>query len=83
MIMIQTIVVDDDPNTAEQIASLLQERKAQVHAFTNYLSFMEAVGALVQDEMDYRSPPEEKILFYVQDLLLERIAPLLIHRSGY
>jgi CheY-like chemotaxis protein len=37
------IVVDDDPGTAEQIASLLQDRKAQVHVFTNYLSFMEAV----------------------------------------
>ena len=37
------IVVDDDPGTAEQIASLLQERRAQVHAFTNYHSFMEAV----------------------------------------
>ena len=39
------IVVDDDPGTAEQIASLLQERKAQVHVFTNYRSFMEAVEA--------------------------------------
>ncbi len=37
------IVVDDDPGTAEQIAVLLQERKAQVHVFTNYLSFMDAV----------------------------------------
>ncbi|MGK2943418.1 MAG: DUF4388 domain-containing protein [Desulfuromonadales bacterium] len=37
------IVVDDDPGTAEQIASLLQERRAQVHVFTNYHSFMEAV----------------------------------------
>ena len=37
------IVVDDDPDTAEKIASLLQERKAQVHVFTNYLSFLEAV----------------------------------------
>ncbi|MDH3999489.1 MAG: response regulator [Desulfuromonadales bacterium] len=37
------IVVDDDPNTAEQIAALLQKRKAQVHVFTNVLSFMEAV----------------------------------------
>lgn len=37
------IVVDDDPNTAEQIAELLQERKAQVHVFTNYRSFMDAV----------------------------------------
>lgn len=38
------IVVDDDPSTAEQIASLLQDRKAQVHVFTNYFSFMEAVA---------------------------------------
>ncbi len=37
------IVVDDDPGTAEQIACLLQERKAQVHVFTNYRSFMQAV----------------------------------------
>lgn len=37
------IVVDDDPGTAEQIACLLQERKAQVHVFTNYCSFMQAV----------------------------------------
>ncbi|MDH3455092.1 MAG: response regulator, partial [Desulfuromonadales bacterium] len=37
------IVVDDDPGTAEQIASLLQDRKAQVHACTNSRSFMEAV----------------------------------------
>jgi CheY-like chemotaxis protein len=38
------IVVDDDPNTAEQIASLLQERKAQIHVYTNYNSFLEAVA---------------------------------------
>ena len=38
------IVVDDDPGTAEKIASLLQERKAQVHVFTNYNSFLEAVS---------------------------------------
>ncbi len=38
------IVVDDDPGTAEKIASLLQERKAQVHVFTNYNSFIEAVA---------------------------------------
>jgi CheY-like chemotaxis protein len=37
------IVVDDDPGTAEQIACLLQERKARVHVFTNYRSFMQAV----------------------------------------
>lgn len=37
------IVVDDDPNTAEMLASLMQERKAQIHVFTNYRSFMEAV----------------------------------------
>jgi CheY-like chemotaxis protein len=39
------IVVDDDPDTAEKIASLLQQRKAHVHVFTNYISFMEAVAA--------------------------------------
>ncbi len=38
------IVVDDDPGTAEQIAGLLQDRKAQVHVFTNYHSFLEAVA---------------------------------------
>ena len=38
------IVVDDDPGTAEQIATLLQERKSQVHVFTNYVSFMQAVA---------------------------------------
>ena len=38
------IVVDDDPGTAEKIASLLQERKAQVHVFTNYNSFLESVS---------------------------------------
>jgi CheY-like chemotaxis protein len=37
------IVVDDDPTTAEQIASLMQERKARVHVYTNYLSFINAV----------------------------------------
>jgi CheY-like chemotaxis protein len=37
-------VVDDDPNTAEQITALLRDRKAQVHVFTNYHSFIEAVG---------------------------------------
>lgn len=37
------IVVDDDPNTAEQIASLLQERRAKVHVYTNYNSFLGAV----------------------------------------
>jgi len=44
------IVVDDDPNTAEQIAALLQEHKAQVHAYTNYPAFMDAV-----DKADPRS----------------------------
>ncbi len=39
------IVVDDDPDTAEQIASLLQKRKAHVHVFTNYRSFLEAVSS--------------------------------------
>ena len=38
------IVVDDDPGTAEKIASLLQERKSHVHVFTNYNSFLEAVS---------------------------------------
>lgn len=38
------IVVDDDPDTAEKIASLLQQHKAHVHVFTNYLSFMAAVA---------------------------------------
>ena len=37
------IVVDNDPNTAEQIACLLQERKVQVRAFTSYRPFLEAV----------------------------------------
>ena len=44
------IVVDDDPNTAEQIAALLQEHKAQVHAYTTYPAFMDAV-----DKADPRS----------------------------
>jgi len=44
------IVVDDDPNTAEQIAALLQEHKVQVHAYTNFLAFMDAV-----DKADPRS----------------------------
>ncbi len=38
------IVVDDDPGTAEKIAGVLQERKAQVHVFTNYNSFLKAVS---------------------------------------
>jgi CheY-like chemotaxis protein len=38
------IVVDDDPGTAEKIASLLQERKAHVHVFTNYNCFLESVS---------------------------------------
>ncbi len=38
------IVVDDDPETAEKIASLLQERKSPVHVFTNYNSFLESVA---------------------------------------
>ncbi len=38
------IVVDDDPGTAEKIASHLQERKAQVHVFTNYNCFLESVS---------------------------------------
>jgi CheY-like chemotaxis protein len=37
------IVVDNDPNTAEQIACLLQERMVQVHAFTSSRPFLEAV----------------------------------------
>ena len=44
------IVVDDDPDTAEQIAALLQEHKAQVHAYTTYPAFMDAV-----DKADPRS----------------------------
>ncbi len=39
------IVVDDDPGTAEQIASLMQERRTQVHVYTNYHSFLEAVDS--------------------------------------
>lgn len=38
------LVVDDDPNTAEQIATLLQKRKCQVHVFTHYGPFMEAIS---------------------------------------
>jgi DNA-binding NarL/FixJ family response regulator len=38
------LVVDDDPNTAEQIATLLQKRKFQVHVFTHFGSFMEAIS---------------------------------------
>jgi CheY-like chemotaxis protein len=38
------IVIDDDPNTAEQVATLLQDRKAQVHVFTNYSSFLDVVA---------------------------------------
>jgi DNA-binding NarL/FixJ family response regulator len=38
------IVVDDDPGTAEKIASLLQDRKSPVHVFTNYNSFLESVS---------------------------------------
>ena len=38
------IVVDDDPGTAEKIASLLQKRKSPVHVFTNYNSFLESVA---------------------------------------
>jgi len=37
------IVVDDDPNTAEQIAALLHEHKVLVHVYTNYVAFMDAV----------------------------------------
>jgi len=37
------LVVDDDPNTAELLAILLQERKAQARVFTSYLGFIEAV----------------------------------------
>ena len=44
------IVVDDDPNTAEKIAALLQEHSAQVHAYTNALAFTDAV-----DNADPRS----------------------------
>ena len=37
------LVVDDDPDTAEQIACLLQERRVPVHVFTNGSAFLEAV----------------------------------------
>lgn len=37
------LVVDDDPATAEKIAVLLQERKAQVRVFTTGAAFLEAV----------------------------------------
>ncbi len=57
----QFIIVDDDPDTAEKIANLLQERKEQVHAFTNYLSFMAAVAA---------ADPQSTIL--VIDLIMPR-----------
>jgi CheY-like chemotaxis protein len=57
----QFIIVDDDPDTAEKIASLLQERKEQVHAFTNYLSFMAAVAV---------ADPQSTIL--VIDLIMPR-----------
>lgn len=43
------IVVDDDPGTAEKIAGLLQERKAQVHVFTNYNTFLETVAGADPD----------------------------------
>jgi len=38
------LVVDDDPNTAEKIATLIQKRRYQVHVFTHYGPFMEAIG---------------------------------------
>ena len=38
------LVVDDDPDTAEQIAGRLQDRKVQVHAFTDGSAFLEAVA---------------------------------------
>lgn len=37
------IIVDDDPATAEQIASLMQQRQAHFHVYTNYISFVDAV----------------------------------------
>jgi len=37
------LVVDDDPQTAEQIAVLLQQRKAKVRVFTSGNRFLEAV----------------------------------------
>lgn len=55
------IVVDDDPNTAEQIAALLQERRAPVHVYTNYLSFIEAVAT---------ADPQSTVL--VIDLIMPR-----------
>ncbi len=38
------LVVDDDSETALKIANLLQERRVQVHAFTDGSAFLEAVG---------------------------------------
>ncbi len=38
------LVVDDDPDTAEQIVVLLQDHKVQVHAFTSGSAFLEAVA---------------------------------------
>ena len=37
------IVVDDDPNTAEKLAALLQEHSAQVQTYTNARAFTDAV----------------------------------------
>ncbi len=55
------LVVDDDTNTAEQLAALLQERRAQARVFTNYLGFMEAVKD---------ADPERTVL--VIDLIMPR-----------
>jgi len=37
------LVIDDDPNIVEQLAALLQERRARVRAFTSEQSFLAAV----------------------------------------
>lgn len=55
------LVVDDDPNTAEQIATLLQKRKVQSRVFTSYLGFLDAVKL---------SDPGQTIL--VIDLIMPR-----------
>lgn len=55
------LVVDDDPNTAELIATLMQERKAQARVFTSYLGFIEAVKS---------ADPAQSVL--VIDLIMPR-----------
>lgn len=55
------LVVDDDPGTAELIATLLQERKAHSRVFTNYRGFLEAAK---------ESDPAQTVL--VIDLIMPR-----------